>query len=223
MQKPITTLLNWSGGLDSTYCLYEWLNNKNNFKERLLLHHIDLVNRSKRYIYERKAVSNCLDWLDNNGFKNRYKYIETKFDYGPLVNCIFDIQLVGFISGIVMKDFIGQTVTKIIRCTPIDEYERLGKERMDNRHLLAKTTREIVCNRPVEILTPMSGMNKRDVWTGTPEGLRKLTWSCRLPTQDGETCITSNRKKFCHTCEQLTLQENKAFTKSTIFTINGEE
>ena len=37
------TLLNFSGGIDSTYCLFHLL--KDNPKETLLVHHLNLINR----------------------------------------------------------------------------------------------------------------------------------------------------------------------------------
>lgn len=188
-------MINWSGGLDSTYTFYKFVSL--NPGKRLLVHHIDLKTHTNRYLYERKAVEDCIRWFNNNGLGDRFKYIETKFDYGDLNHNILDVQLVGFLTGIVLMDRWGRNVTNIIRSAPKDEYERLGWKKLAERHSLAQKTRELICPRHLNILEPIKEMRKTAVWDATPEELRALTWSCRRPNNDGSVCGR------CHSCAQI--------------------
>ena len=66
--KP-KAIIQLSGGLDSAYCLYDWL--KNNPDDFIVVHHINMINHEGRAKVEQKAVYDILGWLDKNGL-NKY-------------------------------------------------------------------------------------------------------------------------------------------------------
>ena len=86
------TLLNFSGGIDSAYCLYRYL--KDDPRETLLVHHLNLINKEGRAPHEKQAVKSILDWCVKNGIAN-FKYIESAFDYGTLGYLVKDIEIIG--------------------------------------------------------------------------------------------------------------------------------
>ncbi len=97
-------ILNLSGGVDSVFCLYDYLINH---KDKILVHHCIMNNQNKelsdRANYELNAVKKVLNWLDSKSLNN-YCYIESRFDHPVGVAIIQDIEIIGFITGLIVKN-----------------------------------------------------------------------------------------------------------------------
>src|SRR5690606_23675578 len=64
---PKRVLVNLSGGIDSSYCLYLAMQAGCD----VLVHHIRLVNREGRAPYEKEAVQRVMEWIRSQGLPGR--------------------------------------------------------------------------------------------------------------------------------------------------------
>jgi 7-cyano-7-deazaguanine synthase in queuosine biosynthesis len=194
------TLLNFSGGLDSTYCLWKWLTDNPN--ETLVVHHCNLMNNQNRYELEQQATHNILKWLVDNKLTN-FEYIETTYDIRQIKYRSLDSQVIAFINGTMLISPKYKDLTHTIMCGPKDEYERLGnilqRGHKDNELIRNIPVISYIKNQKRNQLQPIymvAHMTKTEIYNATPKELRDLSWSCRTP-KDNKPCHK------CHTCKQL--------------------
>lgn len=186
------TLLNFSGGLDSTYCLYHIL--KNNPDKTLLVHHCSIINHEGRHRVELNAVQRILGWMVSNGYKN-FKFIHTTYDYGNLKYIVKDKEVIGFQTGVILRAPRNQSVNKVVISSSSEDisnteyYKKSEKVRMD--------VISAVAQRPVEYVYPIEKMSRVQMMAMLPRSLWNLVWYCRTPLPNGKTC---NR---CKTCKQV--------------------
>ena len=179
----VDTLLNFSGGIDSTYCVWEYL--KQNPQSRLLVHHINLVNREGRVSHEKKAVTGILRKLVKSyGFSN-YEYLETGFDYGNIKHVIKDIEIVGFFTGLILRGKKYQNVNKVILPSNKQDAESPGFEVRDKSR---KDVAKLIARRDIEYVYPIRQYTKEELVQRLPSDLLELTWYCRIPKVDGKPC-----------------------------------
>ena len=189
------TLLNFTGGLDSTYCLYDHLTKPDHSK--LLVHHCRIVNKENRAKYEDRAIADVLTWMRNNVSKN-FEYVETEFHHPFSGYLPFDAQIVAFMTGVILRqpEYSGlkYTIGPLIR----DETERLGR-RLNRRWENEKLIRQCLSRKNLVVLRPAEHMKKTELWDALPRELARLTFSCRKP----DKIVANNRCGECHTCKQL--------------------
>ena len=179
-----TTLIQFSGGIDSTFVLWWWL--LNHPDEYCVVHHIDMMHFEKRNKEELDAVDRVLRWLDSQGLKN-YFYLQNPFDYGNIPGVVYDVEVCGFLAGIILYSERFKSISKVF--FPIYGHETTREQiRKEVMHLTAK--------RKVECIYPLVGLSKTDVMKMMPYELLKLCWYCRVPL-DGKACGN------CNTCEQV--------------------
>lgn len=179
-----TTLIQFSGGIDSAFVLWWWLMNHRD--EYCVVHHIDLIHLERRNKQELLAVDRVLNWLDSQGLTN-YFYIQNTFDYGNIPGVISDVEVCGFTAGIILSTRRWESISKVF--FPI----------YGNETIREKTRREVMkltSKREVECIYPLVGLEKSDVMKMMPFELLKLCWYCRSPLND-EPCHN------CHTCIQV--------------------
>jgi hypothetical protein len=181
-----TTLIQFSGGIDSTFVLWWWL--VNHPDEYCVVHHIDMIHFEKRNIEELKAVDRVLKWLDSQGLKN-YFYIQNTFDYGNIPGAVYDVKVCGFVAGIILSTERWESISKVY--FPIYGHET---HREENRRKVMHLT--ITSGREVECIYPLVGITKTEVMKMMPYELLKLCWYCRVPI-DEKICGR------CHTCKQV--------------------
>lgn len=188
------TLLNFSGGLDSTYCLYKYL--KDNPQKTLLVHHCHLVTKQGRANLETKAVANILKWCKDNGLSN-FEYRQTTFNYGSL-NRVLDVQVIYFLTGIIMRQpQYKSSIRYYISCLPKDELQRLGEETLQGIWDRANTILSATApEADLETVYMMKDKTKAQIVAEMPKSLTRLAWSCRQP-KNNQPCGK------CHTCKQL--------------------
>ena len=179
-----STLIQFSGGIDSTFVLWWWL--VNHPDEYCVVHHIDMIHFEKRNKEELEAVDKVLRWLDSQGLTN-YFYIQNTFDYGNIPGLIYDVEVCGFIAGIILSTIRWDSITKVF--FPIYGHET-------TREQTRRKVMNLTSDKEVECIYPLVGLTKTDVMKMMPYELLKLCWFCRVPI-DGKPC------ENCHTCKQV--------------------
>jgi len=195
----ITTLINFSGGMDSTYTLYHWL--KENPNEKILVHHINLLHKKEdRVDAEKKAVRNIFQYLRSKGLKN-YEYHESSFDYGSLPRIsVKDIQIVAFFTGIILKTPQWKDIDKILISWHKGEVDR---EDIRKGFKVKKMLKDGLMIDPLpEILFPIENLSREEMAENMPLELLKMAHSCRKPMYYRNCGI-------CKTCKEL--KEAKLF------------
>ena len=176
MKSP-EALIQLSGGIDSTYVLYDWL--RNNPDKSILVHHIHLKNHESRLEHEKVAVNNILDYLRKHGYNN-FIYLESGFDYGNLGWIVKDVEVCGFFLGVILRNKRWSNLKQIL--LPI------YKPEAGLRHKRAERIRNIISlQRPIEVLYPLLEFTKEDTIKALPKELLDLTWYCRKPV-NGKVC-----------------------------------
>lgn len=184
-------LLNFSGGLDSAYCLYDYLKRG----ENLVVHHIDLINRQNRHTVEKIAVKNVLNWINRQGFPGKYQYIQSRFDFGTLGHRVLDANIWAFMSGVILAGNKYKDIDTLIVPRHADAFihiredfsEQYGDQRSD---YLIKVLTKTIARREGKVELPIIHMRKKEVIAAMPKELVKLCWWCRTP----------NRGRACHRC-----------------------
>ena len=190
--KP-TYLINLSGGLDSLYTLWRFLQE---FPEdAVLTHHIRIDLSTKRNYFERKAVRAQLDWVKANGFSHRVSHVETRFGVGSLATRPYDISLTGLYMGLILSDQKGKTIHTYIRSSPLEDTERNGQAAISLRRELQLRLMKVHCKRPIREINFMEALTKKQAYDQLPEDLKKLWFSCRKPSLEGVIC------EKCHSCK----------------------
>ena len=196
----MNTLLNFSGGLDSTYCFYTYM--KDNPNTKLLVHFCHLINWECREPYEAKAVKQTTEWFKSHGMGN-FELLETTVDYGNIRWIAPDSSLISWWTGAILRNPRRNNIRNIIIPTPKDEIVRMPEE-VARRQECNETIREAMLKnskrlnpRDIEIIYPIIDKWKHELVAEMPEDLVDLTWSCRTPRINGKPC------EKCHTCLEL--------------------
>lgn len=184
------TLLNISGGIDSSYVAYKWL--KDNPEKTLLLHYCSLRTNEKRWVEEGKAVKKVIKWLNANGYDN-FEFIETISDVQQAKPKLWDITLLASKTGEIMSGY--KTIEYVLFNTPKDEYDRLGST-IRTMYSRFDTVVNAVSRRRIKPISMLKDTYKIDIIKAMPQGLLELCWYCRRP-KGKEPCHE------CHTCKQV--------------------
>lgn len=179
-----TTLIQLSGGIDSTYILWKWL--KENPDEYCVVHHINMINYEKRNQKELEAVDKILRWLDSQGLKN-YFYLQNTFDYGNFTSVVFDVEVCGFNAGIILRSSRWNSVKNVILPVYSADVDREYRRR---------EVMSIMALREIDVFYPICEMEKWQLIDEIPKELLELTWWCRAPYND-------NPCKRCFTCQAV--------------------
>ena len=182
-QKP-TTLIQFSGGIDSAFVLWWWL--VNNPDEYCVVNHIDLIHFENRSKEELEAVDRILKWLDSKGLKNYY-YLQNTFDYGNIPDVVYDVEVCGFIAGIILSSPLFKSIKDVY-------FPIYGNE--TSREKLRRQVMQLTAKREVECIYPLVGYTKTEIMKLAPYELLKLCWYCRVPI-DNKPCGK------CHTCKDV--------------------
>lgn len=184
---PASTLIHFSGGIDSTYVLWKWLlENPNDY---CVVNHINFNYHSGedgRSIKQLESVDKILKWLDNQGLNNYY-YLQNDFDYGNFTSYIYDVEVCGFFTGLILRSDRWENVTDIL--LPIYD-NKTGRE--ERRRKIG----EILSKKSLNYIYPLSGLSKKQVMQELPQELLDMCWYCREPN-DGNPC------GVCHACESV--------------------
>lgn len=203
-------LINFSGGVDSTYYLWRWL--RENPKSTILVHHCLLF--EKRRALEKKATEDVLNWLHGQNLKN-FKYVETEFAKKGIKGQLYDLEIVYFMAGLVLKGHRNIGTVLMSRCKE-ELFSNKGLHQHmkkpggdlnnfvvpDNRVSIAMQTAQLIARRRVKFISPYQHMPKADMVTELPQQLFDLTWYCRRPRND-KPCGK------CFSCQRAAIKRRK--------------
>lgn len=185
------TLLNWSGGLDSTYCLLDYL--KTNSGEELVVNHLILMNNENRWREELNSVRKTIEWLTNKDMF-KFHYIETRYKQPDYLQSSFDVHIVdGYIAGGIANTY--PSISEIIIPTNYADANR-GNGNAE-RVALATFIRDSVCGRTLQVVKPVAHMKKQEIIEGIPKEVLKNIWYCRNPIHPFIPCGK------CHGCTDV--------------------
>jgi 7-cyano-7-deazaguanine synthase in queuosine biosynthesis len=176
-----TVLINYSGGIDSVYAAWRALKDG----ERPILHHCVLKNKTLRYPHEKRAVSHTLHYFNKVGLKD-YVYVESGFDYGSLGHLIFDVEIIGFLTGVVLRNAKYRQVDRVI--VSVNKDDPTGRDINNFRRVHANLYAESVIDKPIKWEYPMIHMSKAEIMADMPRDLLKLCFWCRRPKSNGSYC-----------------------------------
>ncbi len=180
-----TTLIQLSGGIDSTYILWKWL--LEHPTETCIVQHIVLKNSEGRIDVEKNAVYKILEYLKSKNLTN-FIYIENYVDYGRLGIPIKDVELCGFFASMILRVKKWRFIKEIL--LPIyDPHTQRESRRLEIMKIIGVSP-------STKILYPLENKLKSDIIKEMPEDLYNLCWYCRKP-QNGQKC------EKCPTCVEV--------------------
>jgi 7-cyano-7-deazaguanine synthase in queuosine biosynthesis len=183
-------MINISGGVDSVYAALKALESG----ERLLLHHCVLKSRTNRWQQEKKAVQHAVSYFRQRNL-NGFTYVETSFDYGKINYLIYDVELIGFLTGLVLRNPRYESVNKVI--VSVNKDDPTGQDRNTPRRVISNSlATTLLGDRKIEFVYPHIDMTKKDMLIGTPRPLLEKLWWCRTP-RGGNACGT------CRPCREI--------------------
>lgn len=183
-------MVNISGGVDSVYAALKALESG----QSLLLHHCVLKSRTNRWEQEKKAVQHALAYYRNRGLEN-FIYVETGFDYGKISYLIYDVELIGFLTGLVLRNPRYNSVKKVI--ISVNKDDPSGRDRNAPRRVTSNAlATTLLGDRKVEFVYPHVDMTKKDMLKDTPKELLEKLWWCRTP-KNNNACGT------CRPCREI--------------------
>ena len=162
-------LLNLSGGVDSVYTLWRWL--ENNPKDKLLVHHILLKDQTNRWVKEKECVDKVLEYFKDYDIE----YLESEFkdptneeEMAP--NCIIE----GAMSSIILRV---KDVDTIIMTSDKEDMENTNYANY-RRKILLKLI-EVGSRKRFKTIYPSKEKTKVDMIKEFPQELFNITWWCR--------------------------------------------
>jgi 7-cyano-7-deazaguanine synthase in queuosine biosynthesis len=180
-KKSFDAVVNLSGGIDSAYLLWKYLS----AGKRVLVHHCNLKNFEGRVFVEKAATYNILKWLKDSALDN-FHYIETSYDYGNANFVIRDIEIIYFLTAMILRDPQYRDIQEIaVSANSTDESNNPNEQSVVRRSEILKSIlprKEFEGYDSVAKLTfPVIHKSKKDMILEMPEDLFSKTWFCRKP------------------------------------------
>ena len=195
------TYINLSGGVDSTYYLWRYL--RENPHEKVLVHHC-LLNEARKEV-EKKAADNIVNYILKSGIYN-FDYTESRFTRKGIEGSILDIEVIGFLSGLILKNRKYKNIKKILLSycfeeTPIIRShfaQGLELRELDKKHRTKRaiTLLETAARKEFEYHIPYINKTKQEMIAEMPKELFAMTWYCRSP-------INNNPCNKCFNCKRV--------------------
>ena len=188
----VTTLVMFSGGLDSTAMLVKLLEET---KEELRVHHIRMANRESRADAEQAAVERIVAWC-----RSRYRpfrYSESALDFTALDAIPIDYLCIAFVACQVAIDTPGCNriaVAALARDTDIEN--RSARQRRVFETLYDCYRARKLGEPEVQWIYPVYTATKAELAAALPRQLVDLTWSCRRPLRESNGAF-----RPCGTCK----------------------
>lgn len=189
-------LLALSGGLDSTYVLWDWL--RSNPRDKIYVFHVCLRHQAEnREAIERAAYNNILIELSKMGLTNFIDLGHTQFNYGTLPRItIKDIQIVAMFKAVILKTY--QDIDTVLLSWHKGEVDR---DDIKRGYRVKSMLKALEVNRPIKLEFPIEHTTRFEMVSKLPKELLSLVHSCRKPKVGRKTCGE------CKTCLEY-LNEN---------------
>jgi len=198
----MTTLVMFSGGLDSTAMLVKLLTQS---KDELRVHHIRMVNREGRAGAEQAAVEAIVAWC---GRRYRpFRYSESGLDFASLEAIPIDYLSIAYVACQVAIDTPGCdriAVASLSRDTDIVNRSARQRQVFEVMHACYRARK--LGEPKVEWIYPVYECTKAEVAAMLPAELAALTWSCRRPLSRGAGWAPCGACKACLARQDVSLQ-----------------
>ena len=190
--SPVTTLVMFSGGLDSTAMLVKLLVGT---PDELRVHHIRMANREQRADAEQAAVERIVAWC-----RSRYRpfrYSESALDFLELAAIPIDYLCVAFVACQVAIDTPGcdRIALAALGCDT-DIENRAARQRRVFDALYECYRARKLGEPELEWIYPVFHSTKQELAARLPRELLELTWSCRRPLRE-----SNGGFRPCGTCK----------------------
>ncbi|MEM1075915.1 MAG: toxin-activating lysine-acyltransferase [Pseudomonadota bacterium] len=186
-RSKLTTLVTFSGGIDSTYVLWKLLKETD---DEIIALHINITNVEGRVLIEKIRAQQIVNYLSE-----RYRlitYKTTTIDHSGMNWFGYDVMAVGFEVGIVATSHLLEKNKAVDRWTMAACKE---EGRWPNRwqHVLDCTAANCYPHTPPEYFS-LPIITKAEQMRQMPSELLEMTWYCRQPK------LTRNGYAPCNTC-----------------------
>lgn len=188
------TLIHFSGGMDSSFALYDWLRtNKDNHREQnIIVHHIQF-NSNLRTLRETLAVERTLEFFVQRGL-TKFEYFVSGFEQGTLPHLgLKDIQIVSLYTAMILKQPTFN-VDKIL--VPWHKGETSDNP-VKKGYRIKNALKGFGVETLPEFIFPIEHLTRREIATLMQKELLEITSSCRKPLSITENC------GVCRTCQEL--------------------
>src|SRR3954462_2370142 len=191
--RPMTTLVMFSGGLDSTAMLVKLLADTG---DDLRVHHIRIANREERAEAEQAAVERIVAWCASR--YRPFRYSESALDFRELEAIPIDYLCIAFVACQVAIDTRGCNriaVAALARDTDIEN--RSARQRRVFETLYDCYRARKLGEPRVEWIYPVYGAAKPELAKSLPRELLEMTWSCRRPVSEADGWRPCGACKAC--------------------------
>ena len=202
----MTTLVMFSGGLDSTAMLVKLLTES---ADELRVHHIRMVNKERRDRAESRAVEAIVAYC-----RRRYRpfrYSESGLDFAELEAIPIDYLSIAFVAC--------QVAIDTPRCARVaigaleadtDIVNRSARQRRVFDAMYECYRARKLGEPQVEWIFPVYHAAKAELVAALPQELVDLTWSCRRPLPAGDGWVPCGICKACLARSRANLQGLRA-------------
>jgi 7-cyano-7-deazaguanine synthase in queuosine biosynthesis len=198
----MTTLVMFSGGLDSTAMLVKLLAQR----DELRVHHIRMINQEKRDLAESRAVEAILAYC--RAHYRPFRYSESALDFSALEAIPIDYLSIAFVACQVAIDTPGcNRIAVGALAADTDIANRSARQKRVFEEMYACYRARKLGEPHVAWIYPVFHTPKAELAAGLPEELVNLTWSCRRPLEGLRPCGTC---KACRVREGLRIPAGAA-------------
>jgi 7-cyano-7-deazaguanine synthase in queuosine biosynthesis len=181
----MTTLVMFSGGLDSTAMLVKLLAES---ADELRVHHIRMVNKEGRDRAERRAVESIVSYC-----RARYRPFldsESALDFSALEAIPIDYLSIAFVACQVAIDTPGCSRVAVgALASDTDIANRSARQKRVFDEMYACYRARKLGEAHVEWIFPVYHTPKAELAAALPQELLDLTWSCRRPLEGFRPCL----------------------------------
>ena len=215
MKVDTRFLVAWSGGLDSTYCLWWALNEMDG--GYVTAKHIRLINRENRHEAEWSAIQRIIPLMKKYGeFDLSVSTLDVTEDTGPrhmIRDHFYNLTLlfgaaINHIYNIPLRTTIVTGNDDVINSTLIEYYSKSYKLMRDlhpNKSPKKYTS--------PEILMPIFYFDREKQTKEMPYELASQTHSCRKPKKINNEWLNCGK---CYPCRKMKLKQNSFTNKSFV-------
>jgi len=194
----------YSGGLDSAGALWQIIHDPLYARHEILIHHVHLVNATRRYIAEKQAVDKTIPLFRKHTQRKLY-FSSTIMDFGFMSPRVpIDADVYGFIAANLAN--IDLSIENIAIGRTLDDKNSGGSPLVQIADCVERALRlnhSRHNSSQAKCITPVVNLTKQQIWKMLPEEIRDSAWSCRTPryisSQDGN--VTATPCLTCHACE----------------------
>jgi 7-cyano-7-deazaguanine synthase in queuosine biosynthesis len=181
----MTTLVMFSGGIDSTAMLVKLLAET---PDELRVHHIRMINKEGRDRAEQRAVEAIVAYC--RARYRPFRYSESALDFGALEAIPIDYLSIAFAACQVAIDTPGcNRVAVGALATDTDIANRSARQKRVFEEMYACYRARKLGEPHVEWTFPVFHTPKAELAAALPQELLDLTWSCRRPIDGFRPCM----------------------------------